>query len=175
MFILRIACGVGVVLLMWQPLVNITFQVAAGQDPDFHLGGNYIMTHRLIYYAYSQVGAEFHDLDRIIDQPVSEFAFSDPWLVGKTKEGWFAIQKQTHAVHYPVVTDQLETITGLTLSSLRMEKDPWPYVIKRPKAVAAKAAATRFCWVLLFVVPTAFGLTPYSWRYILNRRKKGMR
>ena len=162
MFIVRVFCGVAVVLAFWYVFVNLVFVFSIGQDPNFDLGDNYIASHRLIY----RRSATYYIEERVIDEAVTEFAFSGPWLVGKTKNG------KTHEVHYPLSKDQLQTVTGIDTSSLDMETDFGPYVIARPEALAAKAAATRFCWVLLFVVPTALGFAPYLWRHMVGRSKK---
>jgi len=171
MFVGRVLGGVAIILPFWYVFVNLVFAFSLGQDPNFDLGDNYIVTHRLLYYR-SKAEAGYYIEERVIDDPIVEFAFSGPWLVGKTNNGLFAIQRKTQELHYPLAKDQLQTVTGLDTSSLDMETDFGPYVIARPEALAAKDAATRFCWVLLFIVPAAFGFAPYLWRYMLTRRKK---
>lgn len=170
--ILSAAAGLCAVLLIWSPVVNAAFGLAQGQDPSFDLGDDYEMwgPARTIIHWQSRDNFEW---DRIIHPEATlEFALQGPWIIGRTETGWFAIQKKSHQVHYPVSKDHLATVTGLDISSLDMETDPWPYVIARPEALAAKAKANRLCWVLLFVVPVIFGLAPYACKRIAKRTKK---
>jgi hypothetical protein len=164
--------GLCLVLLIWNPVVNATFELAQGQDPSFDLGDDYEMwgPARTIIRWRSRDNFEW---DRIIHPEATlEFALQGPWIIGRTEKGWFAIQKKNHEVHYPVSKDQLETVTGLNISSSDMETDPWPYLIARPEALAAKAKANRLCWVLLIVVPLASAFAPYAWKRIAKGRRK---
>ncbi|MGB2807300.1 MAG: hypothetical protein WBC22_06145 [Sedimentisphaerales bacterium] len=161
-FILRLLIGVAIVLLIWYLLVNIAFVFGQGQDPEFDFGDNYTMSHLRIYYS-SPEEREYYPIGRnIIGEQVRKFALSNPWFIGYTEKGWFAIQKKLHEVHYPISKEKLHNITGLNLSSINMERNPGPYLIVRPQALAAKAKANRFCWILLFVVPLIFGFAPYA-------------
>lgn len=159
---IRLIVGVVVVLVIWRPLRNIAFTFAQGQDWAFDLGDSYELAGpglHIIYWPSEErenVGPE-----KVIPGPVVEFALSGPWIIGRTGDEWFAVNKRTHQVHYPRTKEQLQTITGLDISSIKMETDPMPYLIVRPQALAAKASANRFCWVLLFVVPAFLGFAPY--------------
>jgi hypothetical protein len=170
--VLSSVAGLCLVLLIWNPVVSATFELAQGQDPSFDLGDDYEMCGpgRTIIYWRSR---ENFERDRIIHPEATlEFALQGPWIIGRTEKGWFAIQKKNHEVHYPVSKDQLETVTGLDISSSDMETDPWPYLIARPEALAAKAKANRLCWVLLIVVPLISGFAPYAWNRIANSTRK---
>jgi len=130
------------------------------------------MKHSYVYYLPEKKKENLYIAKRVIAEKVHKFAFGGPWLIGTTGKGWFAIQKNRRDVHYPISKSQLQTITGLDISSVRMEKDPWPYVIARPQAFAAKNRANRFCWILVFVVPITLGFAPYVWRRLRARSKR---
>ncbi|HUT29447.1 MAG TPA: hypothetical protein VMX13_06625 [Sedimentisphaerales bacterium] len=161
-----------VVLIIWNPVVNFTFIIAQGQDPSFDLGDDYEMCGpgRTIIRWRSRDNFEWDGI--IHPEATLEFALKGPWIIGRTEKGWFAIQKKSHEVHYPVPKDQLETVTGLDTSSLDMETDPWPYLIARPEALAAKAKANRLCWVMVFVVPLLLGFGPYACMRIAKSARK---
>jgi hypothetical protein len=165
MFVLRVLAGVAVVLPFWYLFVNFVFAMALAPDPEFDFGDNYIMVHRHVYYVPAK-GAEryWHMSERVVAEKVREFALSQPWLLGTTERGWFAVQKKLRQVHYPLSKEELQSITGLNVSSLGMETNPWSYVIASPEALAAKNTANRFCWVAIFAVPIAFGFAPHILR-----------
>lgn len=174
MFILRCLCGAALVLLIWNPLVNIVFAFAQGPDPLFDLGNGYKMWYRpppgssggIVYWP-----SKDEPFEHIISKTVLEFALSGPWIIGTTENGWFGIHKESHQIHYPCSKEQLQSITALEISSIDMETDPMPYLIVRPKAVAAKDKARRICWILLFVVPLVFGFAPI----IVKRNRKSIK
>jgi hypothetical protein len=167
MFVLRVLAGVAIVLPFWYLFVNFVFTMALAPDPEFDLGDNYIMIHRHVYYVPAK-GAEryYYMSERVVAEKVREFALSDPWLLGTTERGWFAIQKKLRQVHYPLSKEESQSITGLNVSSVDMETNPWSYVIASPEALAAKNRANRFCWVTIFVVPIAFGFAPHILRVL---------
>ena len=162
-FILRLSVGIVLILLIWKPFVNITFAFAQGPDPLFDLGNGYKVWYRpplgssggIVYWP-----SKDEPFKHIISKTVLEFALSGPWIIGTTENGWFGIHKESHQVHYPCSKEQLQSITALEISSIDMETDPTPYLIVRPKALAAKAKANGLCWVLLFLVPLCFGFAP---------------
>ncbi|MHC4110691.1 MAG: hypothetical protein ACYSUY_06435 [Planctomycetota bacterium] len=159
-FILRFLCGVALVLLFWWFFPKVVFAFAVGQDPTFDMGDNYIMVHRQVYYTSPEEMEDYPSGRNIIAEQVHKFAFSGPWFVGNTEKGWFAIQKKIHDVYYPLSKDELQSITGLDISLMKMETNIIPYVIARPEALAAKAKANRFCCILLVVVPLVLGFLP---------------
>jgi hypothetical protein len=164
--------GLCLVLIIWNPVVNATFVIAQGQDPSFDLGDNYEMCGpaRTIIYWRSRENFEWNRI--IHPEATLEFALQGPWIIGRTEKGWFAIQKKRHEVHYPISIDQLEIVTRLETSSLDMETDPWPYLIARLEALAAKAKANRLCWVMLFVVPLLLGFGFYTCKRIAKGGRK---
>jgi len=172
MLILRLVVGTVLVLLAWKPIVNIAFVFAQGQDPRFDLGASYELWYRppwgssggIVYWP-----SEEEPPQHIIGQAILEFALSGPWIIGKTEKGWFAINKESHDVHYPQSREQVRTATGIDISSAKMQTDPMPYLIVRPKALAAKRRATRLCWILLFIVPTALAFGPLGVRKIAKK------
>jgi hypothetical protein len=171
MIVGRATMGVIAIALIWSPLVNMTFSFAQGPDPRYALGGNYELWYRppwgssggIVYWP-----SEEEPPEHMISQPVLEFAMNDPWIIGRTEEGWFGINKESHDVYYPQSKDQLKATTSLDLSLLKMETDPTPYLIVRPEALAAKAKANRLCWVLLFVIPLALGFGPLVIRKLVR-------
>lgn len=172
MFMLRALIGVSLILLIWKPIVNIAFAFAQGPDPRFDLGASYELWYRppwgssggIVYWP-----SEEEPPEHIIGQPILEFALSGPWIIGKTEKGWFAINKESHDVHYPQSEEQVRTATAINVSSAKMETDPMPYLMVRPEALAAKRRATLLCWILLLVVPTALAFGPLGLRKIAKR------
>jgi len=169
---IRLIVGVVVVLVIWKPLLNVTFTFAQGQDWAFDLGDSYELAGPGLHIIYwpsedrENVGPE-----KVIPGPVAEFAFSGPWIIGMTGNEWFAVNKKTHQVHYPRTKEQLQTVTGLDISSIKMETDPMPYLIVRPEAADAKFRTNLFCWILLFVLPTALAFGPYAIRGLVKKKQ----
>ena len=167
---LRLGLGVLLVILAWKPLVGVCFWLAQGPDPRYDLGGGYEIfgpsPYVLVYWPLKE-----EPFDRIIDEPLLGFALSGSWIIGRTEKGWFSVNKQAQDVNYPQSEAQLRTATGLDISSLKMETDPTPYLMVKPKALAARVAANRLCWVLLFVLPAALGFGPLAVGKLVHPRK----
>ena len=158
---LGFALGIAVILALWKPIVEIAFTFGLGQEPACDLGDGYelITTVRTIVY-WPSSNREQNPFEVVIDQSVEEFSLIDRWIVGRTEHGWFAINKDSHKVHRSKQVDEIESLTHIDLDTVKMETDPWPYLIVKPQALAAKRTATDFCWVLLFVVPVFFASIP---------------
>jgi hypothetical protein len=174
MLTLRLVIGAGIVLLIWKPLVGIPFWLMQGTDARCDLGGNYEMWGPppwVIIYWPSIEKKDEYGFERVIDDSVNESALVGPWIIGNTPKGWFAINKESHKVYYPLSKDKLQATTGLDLSSVKMETDPMPYLIVRPQAAAAKYKANLFCWILLFVLPTALAFGPYVIRGLVKKKQ----
>lgn len=159
------------ILVVWKQVVTSAFMLAQGQDPAFDMGDKYEMMHRRVWYVDVR-GRHGEQVQNVLGERVIEFALTGPWLLGRTQEGWFAIQKKRQQVHYPIPKEEVERTTGLDLSRINMERNPWPYVVARPQAVAAKAAVTRFLWILVFALPAAVGFVPPLVRMVSKRRGK---
>jgi len=174
MLILRFTIGLIIVLLIWIPITNFVFVVAQGQDPSFDLGSGYEMRGPKLIITYWPKTERYDSLwQKIIHPgPILEFALRDIWIIGRTEEGWFAINKESHQVHYPRTKEQLHTITGLDISSIKMETDPIPYLIVRPEAQSAKKWANRFCWFLIFLVPLALAFGPLIIKALWGENRK---
>jgi hypothetical protein len=170
-FMVRLCVGIIVVLLIWKPFVTIVFALEQGPDARCDLGGNYEMWGPppwvIVYWP-----SKDYAFERIISEPVLEFALAGPWIIGRTEKDWFGIHKDSHQVHYPRSKEQLQTITGLEISSIHMETDPMPYLIVRPRAAAAKTMANRICWGALFVLPTTLAFAPILLRRATERCNK---
>lgn len=170
--ILRLVVGIALVLLAWKPIVEIVFTFALGQDPQYGLGGDYELWYRppwgtcggIVFWPSKEEPPE-----HIIAEPILEFALSGPWIIGKTEAGWFAINKESHDVHYPRSPEEIRTATDIDISSIKTETDPTPYLIVPQKALAARQRATQLCWILLFVVPTVLALGPLAISRVANK------
>ena len=68
--ILRLMCGIGIVIPFWYLLVNFVFVVAVGQDPLFDLGNNYVMKHSYVYYLPEKKKENLYIAKRVIAEKV---------------------------------------------------------------------------------------------------------
>jgi len=173
MIVGRAAIGVMGVVLIWSPLVNLTFVFAQGQDPGYSFGGGYELWYRQPWGSSGGIlywPSRKEPFEHVISQPVLEFTLRGPWIIGKTERGWFSINKESHDVYYPQSEAQLRTTTSLDVSSLKTETDPTPYLVVKPKALAAKAAVNRLCWVLLLIIPLALGFGPLVIRKLVRSK-----
>ena len=177
MMVGRAAIGVIAIALVWNPLENFAFVVAQGQDPSYDLGSSYELWYRppwgssggIVYWPSKE-----QPFEHVISEAVLEFAISGPWIIGRTAESWFGINKKSHDVHKLDSKEKLEAAIGLDLSTVKVETDPKPYLIVKPEALAAKFNANRLCWILLFVLPIGLGLGPFFARK-LGRRVRNRR
>lgn len=172
MFVLRVILGVVCVLLFWNGVVKLIpyFNL----DPTFDVGDDYVIQYPGAYVFYGP-SAEEHPPDRIVyPETTLEFALRDPWFLGRTEKGWFAINKKTHEVHYPCAAkSDLQEITALDISSVEFLTDPTPYV-RVPDYIKKGLRIANFCsWILLFLVPSLLGFGPYIPKLVFKR--KGVR
>lgn len=153
--------GVGIVLLAWIPIVEIAFTFGLGQDPAFDFGDGYeLSAPKMNILHWPSPNRETHGFEKVVSGPVENFALIDRWILGSTEQGWFAINKESHEVYRTKQKDEIEAATNIDLETVKMETDPWPYVIVKPQALAARKTATDFCWAMLFVIPTIFTAIP---------------
>lgn len=170
MVLLRLVIGAGSVLLIWKPLVGLTYTFTRGPGARFDLGDNYEMwgPQLSIYYCPSE-DRENYTPESIILGPIIEFALNDSWIIGKTGKGLFCINKKLHDVHYPFSKDELQQITGLDISSMQIITNPKPYEIIEPRTLSAMTQANRLCWILIFVLPTTLAFGPPIVRVLIDK------
>ncbi|UCG49797.1 MAG: hypothetical protein JSU94_08435 [Phycisphaerales bacterium] len=174
--IVRVCIGIGTTLLLWKPIVSVIFAFAQGPDSRFDLGGGYELwgpPPRHIIYWPPAADREKVGFERVVESAVREFAIVPPWIIGRAENGWFAINRQTHEADYPLSKEQVQEAIGLALASVKLETDPMPYLIVSPSALAAKARANAFFWVLVFIVPTVLALGAYAIKYFVSASKNG--
>ena len=156
--------GVTLSAVLWKPVTDMTFAVAQGQGSIFDMGDDYEIwwPGYLIYWE----SKEDYEYKRLISSPdeVTEFAFEGAWLVGKTKKGWFALNKETHEFYYPYSSvEQLEADVPIKISELKLESDFSPYLVVYD---GTKDAVLTAKWILVSL-PFILSLVPYGLRRLL--------
>ncbi len=114
-------------------LVLTTYVFCQGPEWFFDMGDGYEL-HRwpgtLYYWKYRETGVEvpFKYTEKPFGEKVVAFRIENPWLIGKTEKGWFAVQKLKHQTHYPLVSEQeVMRITGLKIKASDLITDPTVY------------------------------------------------
>lgn len=159
-FIFRLVLGLLILCLFWSTVLDIVFSIVQGQDPSANLGDNYEIqgsADSIIYYE----SKEDYKWNKVIPERTLEFAIKDHWLIGRTEKGWFAINKKTHEVNYPVIPkEKIQEITELDISSLDFTDDFRPYAIIQPRTPKIMLG-TKVVLVSMFIL-FVFGSNLYQ-------------
>ena len=98
-----ISAGIMVFWIMFWFVCNYSLDLlAAGHSPIYDFSPNYLtMRGSLCYFPQPT------DLDNIeypVEELVTSFCVKNPWLLGKTKKGYLAINMDSHETYYPINT-----------------------------------------------------------------------
>lgn len=111
-----------VVLVTWFVLVLFSYVLAQGPEPAYDLGNGYKMIRwpgPIDRWNFDEdVPIEKMYQEKMIgDDKAEAFYVNTNWIVGRTRKGWFAINKQTHKVYYPYQShSELCAVTGFDFS-----------------------------------------------------------
>jgi hypothetical protein len=69
--------------------------------------------------------------DKVIEENVSAFYVDDVWVAGRTRKGWFAINKDSGQVHYPYESkEELARVSGFSLAEKKLiARYPFEYEV----------------------------------------------
>ena len=123
-------------------LVLLTFQIFQGPERLFDVGDGYIIAEwpgPLWYWPPK----EYPRTINLLDAYVEAFMVADPWLIGRTSNGWFAVEKKKGGIYYPLSSEnQAKKITGIDFSSSDLITErpwsfwwPWTYGYKHRQTI----------------------------------------
>ena len=158
---LRVFIGAIIFFVLWNPVAEIAFSLIQGQDSVCDMGDNYKIQSPAGNVLYIKPNEE-HKWKTIIPERVNEFALKEPWFIGRTTKGWFAINKKTDDVYYPTSTlKQLGDMVKIDLSELELSSDVRPYLQIHPWTHKAmlRVKIVFLLFLLLFIFgPNIFGI-----------------
>lgn len=148
--------------IIWYILVFLGFHISQGPERQFALGDRYCMLNfpgRVVRWRSEEEikkdprGPFPERLEVVISQKVTAFVTKEPWVIGKTEKGWFALNTQTHKKHYPCLSEsEVKMISGLNFSSSDLITNyptssffPSSYEIIHPWTKKVVATIT-ICW-----------------------------
>ena len=98
-------------------LLNVTYQCVQGPDRVLDAGHDYVVGD-LPGHLYYWPPGKSHSMIGLFDEKIEGFLIVDTWIVGKTKNDWFAVEKKGHQIYYPLPSEkEVKKITGLDFSS----------------------------------------------------------
>jgi hypothetical protein len=85
-------------------LILLTFQVFQGPERCFDVGRGYIIAEwpGPLWYWPPKAPKECRGMTNLLDAYIEAFMVADPWLIGRTRNGWFAVDKKAHHIYYPL-------------------------------------------------------------------------
>ena len=94
-----------VVVALGYFIVLLTYHICQGPDRCLDLGDGYAICHfpgRLYYwppeYHYSMLG--------LLEQDAIGLLTTDEWIIGKTENYWFAVDKKNRRIYYPLDSEE---------------------------------------------------------------------
>jgi hypothetical protein len=99
--ILSVSFKLGLVVALGYILLITTYQIGQGVDRCLDLGHGYVICDlpgHLYYWPPGQPLSMFG----LLNQDIVGLLATDRWIIGKTREYWFAVDKKNHCVYYPV-------------------------------------------------------------------------
>lgn len=98
-------------------LLIVTYQICQGPDRCLDAGDNYVIGD-LPGHLYYWPRGKPRSMIGLLDEKVEGFWVSGTWVVGKTKNYWFAVNKDSHDIYYPLISEtDVKNISGLDFSS----------------------------------------------------------
>jgi hypothetical protein len=86
-------------------LLIITYHISQGPDRCLNLGDYYAIGH-FPGHLYYWLPGKPRNLIGLVDEPVEGLLVKDNWIVGKTRSYWFAIDKKSHRIYYPLSSEK---------------------------------------------------------------------
>ncbi len=123
-------------LFAWLIVCGFALLVCEGPEQMYILDPNYQLWRwpgtliRLEPPPTGEIGFEYINVLET-DSRINAFAVLDEFVVGKTTDGWFAVNRETHRVWYPYpLQEALESACGVVFSDLQLTTSwPWSRVI----------------------------------------------
>ncbi len=148
-----ISAGIMVIGIVFWFVGNFLLNIfELGPDPTYEFSPNYIMVVSTLCYFPQPT-----DLDNIeypVEELVESFCVKNPWLLGKTEKGYFAINMDSHETYYPINT--FEALTGKT--GVQVLPEDWidehkermksKYLRRNPTVIIFGKIFNVFFWII---------------------------
>jgi len=166
-YVIRFIAGLLVGIFIGNFLINITFNLNQGPERIYEIGNGYEIfgwPPHGGYLVYWKSGDE-SEYERIVyPEKISEFSFDKNWIFGKTNNGWFAVNKNTHTVDLYPTEEEMKSKIRLLSDNYRLINDPSPFERIHPWTKTNLKKAQIASFIIIFAMPLLFAFLPNVWR-----------
>jgi hypothetical protein len=99
--ILSISLKWALIIAVGYFLARLTSEICQGPDRVLDAGHDYVVGDLPGHLYYWPHGKPLSMIG-LLDEKVEGFLFRNKWIVGKTRNYWFAVDKKAHRVYYPL-------------------------------------------------------------------------